>query len=257
MARLLVVTSEDEQSFFEFFSRDTNLFEFRPLSALSLQDVSFFDCILLQHRSIDVTNILLDAYQSVGQSIPLLLLLEDDAYHFDLRASDFIYRSASPLELNLRIDRLVALSTAPSDAGRSTNAASTQNGADTSGYTHALAPSTAVQNNLPLGSQTTDAGAPDSAPLGLKFNASGFGISVDGVPVALTFREFELFSILAKNPRKVIRREEIMQKIWGEESTDSSRVIDVHIRRIRSKLGPNYARKVNTIRSVGYTYQDM
>jgi DNA-binding response OmpR family regulator len=89
----------------------------------------------------------------------------------------------------------------------------------------------------------------------LKFNANGYGISIDGTPIALTYKEFELFSMLVKSPGKVISREEILQKIWSEGGKEGSRVIDVHIRRIRSKLGPTYARKIQTIRSVGYTYR--
>ena len=72
-----------------------------------------------------------------------------------------------------------------------------------------------------------------------------------GVPVALTRLEFDLLHHLCANPRRVHRRTALMQSVWGTTSTVDTRTVDVHVRRIRHKLG-DAAYVITTVRGVGY-----
>jgi two-component system alkaline phosphatase synthesis response regulator PhoP len=74
-------------------------------------------------------------------------------------------------------------------------------------------------------------------------------VSADGKPVELTFKEYELLKMFLSSPKIVLRRDDILDKIWGQEST--GRTLDVHIRTLRSKLG-EYGKYIKTIRNVGY-----
>jgi DNA-binding response OmpR family regulator len=74
---------------------------------------------------------------------------------------------------------------------------------------------------------------------------------VEGEPIELTRREFELLAYFLKNPRRVLGRERILQQVWGLEYLGESRTIDAHVRRVRSKLGPA-ADLIETVVGVGY-----
>lgn len=75
---------------------------------------------------------------------------------------------------------------------------------------------------------------------------------VDGQPVDLTRREFELLAYFLANPRRVLTREKILQQVWGLEYLGESRTIDAHVRRVRAKLGPPAAEHIETVVGVGY-----
>ena len=74
---------------------------------------------------------------------------------------------------------------------------------------------------------------------------------VNGQPIELTRREFELLAYFLKNPKRVLGREKILQQVWGLEYLGESRTIDAHVRRVRAKLG-DAANLIETIVGVGY-----
>ena len=76
-------------------------------------------------------------------------------------------------------------------------------------------------------------------------------VRVNGEDVALTLKEFELLSYLFKNRGNVLTRDQILQEIWGYEFDGENRTVDVHIRTLRSKLGP-CGELIETVRGVGY-----
>ena len=80
-------------------------------------------------------------------------------------------------------------------------------------------------------------------------------VSVDGKPVELTFKEFELLKLLMKNHGIVISRDVIMERVWGSSFEGETRTIDVHVRTLRQKLGEGGA-LIKTIRNVGYMADD-
>jgi DNA-binding response OmpR family regulator len=73
-----------------------------------------------------------------------------------------------------------------------------------------------------------------------------------GKPLDLTFREFELLKYLANNPRRVFTRSQLLQEVWGYDYYGGTRTVDVHIRRLRAKLGTEHEQLIGTIRGVGY-----
>jgi DNA-binding response OmpR family regulator len=70
----------------------------------------------------------------------------------------------------------------------------------------------------------------------------------------LTYMEYELLRYLAQNPDRVHTREVLLSQVWGYEYYGGARTVDVHIRRLRSKLGEEHARMIQTVRSVGYRF---
>tara|TARA_Y100000768_G_scaffold384611_1_gene368988 strand:+ start:1412 stop:2089 length:678 start_codon:yes stop_codon:yes gene_type:complete len=76
--------------------------------------------------------------------------------------------------------------------------------------------------------------------------------SVDSRPLDLTFMEYELLRFLAATPGRVFTREVLLSRVWGYEYYGGARTVDVHVRRLRAKLGEEYAALIQTVRSVGY-----
>jgi two-component system alkaline phosphatase synthesis response regulator PhoP len=80
-----------------------------------------------------------------------------------------------------------------------------------------------------------------------------FLVVVNGESLSLPKKEFELLELLASRPGKVFNRDQILSVVWGNETIVGERTIDVHIRKLREKLGDDYIR---TIKGVGYTFKD-
>jgi two-component system alkaline phosphatase synthesis response regulator PhoP len=87
----------------------------------------------------------------------------------------------------------------------------------------------------------------------LKIDREKFLIEISGKQIILPKKEFELLELLASRPGKVFNREQILSIVWGNETIVGERTIDVHIRKLREKLGDEYIR---TIKGVGYTFNE-
>lgn len=70
----------------------------------------------------------------------------------------------------------------------------------------------------------------------------------------LTFKEFELLKYLAQHPGRVFTRAQLLQEVWGYDFYGGTRTVDVHVRRLRAKLGPEYEHLIGTVRNVGYRF---
>lgn len=77
---------------------------------------------------------------------------------------------------------------------------------------------------------------------------------VRGRALDLTFKEFELLKYLAQHPGRVFTRAQLLQEIWGYDYFGGTRTVDVHVRRLRSKLGPEFESIIGTVRNVGYRF---
>jgi two-component system, OmpR family, response regulator len=77
----------------------------------------------------------------------------------------------------------------------------------------------------------------------------------DGAPVPLTRREYDLFLFLCEHPRRVFSRAQLLRQVWGYDMVGTERTVDVHVRRLRVKLG-DAARIIATVRGVGYRLDD-
>ncbi|MDH7552015.1 MAG: response regulator transcription factor [Spirochaetota bacterium] len=79
-----------------------------------------------------------------------------------------------------------------------------------------------------------------------------YSVTVNDEKVVLTYKEFELLKLLMENKGVVFTRQELLSQIWGVEYIGGSRTVDVHIRRLRIKLGDEFNNIIETIRNVGY-----
>ena len=86
----------------------------------------------------------------------------------------------------------------------------------------------------------------------LTIDREAYKIISKGVEIVLPRKEFELLSLLASKPGKVFKRDEILDKVWGNEVVVGGRTIDVHVRKLREKIGDN---SFKTIKGVGYKFQ--
>ena len=88
----------------------------------------------------------------------------------------------------------------------------------------------------------------------LVLNLETYQAAVAGRPLDLTYMEYELLKFLATHPGKVFTRETLLSRVWGYEYYGGARTVDVHIRRLRAKLGEEHANLISTVRSVGYRF---
>ena len=88
----------------------------------------------------------------------------------------------------------------------------------------------------------------------LVLNLETYQAAVAGRPLDLTYMEYELLKFLASHPGKVFTRETLLSRVWGYEYYGGARTVDVHIRRLRAKLGEEHANLIQTVRSVGYRF---
>ncbi|MFN4233900.1 MAG: response regulator transcription factor [Bacteroidia bacterium] len=87
---------------------------------------------------------------------------------------------------------------------------------------------------------------------GLLIDRERYVVTKDGIEINLPKKEFELLALLASKPGKVFSRETILEKVWGGEVVVGDRTIDVHIRKLREKLGEDY---IKTVKGVGYKFE--
>jgi len=86
----------------------------------------------------------------------------------------------------------------------------------------------------------------------LVIDLAGYECMLGGRRLDLTHQEFELLRFLAQNRGRVFSRDQLLQKVWGYEYTGGTRTVDIHVRRLRAKLGPISSGLIATIRHVGY-----
>ncbi len=88
----------------------------------------------------------------------------------------------------------------------------------------------------------------------LVLNLETYQAVIAGRPLDLTYMEYELLKFLAQHPGKVFTRETLLSRVWGYEYYGGARTVDVHVRRLRAKLGEEHASLIQTVRSVGYRF---
>ena len=88
----------------------------------------------------------------------------------------------------------------------------------------------------------------------LVLNLETYQAALSGRPLDLTYMEYELLKFLASHPGKVFTRETLLSRVWGYEYYGGARTVDVHVRRLRAKLGEEHASLIQTVRSVGYRF---
>jgi DNA-binding response OmpR family regulator len=111
-----------------------------------------------------------------------------------------------------------------------------------------------IETRLRLAAERSAAERPQrAANIGdLVVDEDSYQVRLRGQPLDLTYKEFELLKALANAPNRVFTRDLLLQEVWGYDYFGGSRTVDVHVRRLRAKLGPEYESMIVTVRGVGY-----
>jgi DNA-binding response OmpR family regulator len=88
----------------------------------------------------------------------------------------------------------------------------------------------------------------------LSIDEDTYVVRLRGQPLDLTYREFELLKFLAQNAGRVFTRSQLLQQVWGYDYFGGTRTVDVHVRRLRAKLGAEHDQLIGTVRNVGYRF---
>lgn len=155
--------------------------------------------------------------QVTGVSVPVLLVLTIGGMSIvnaDWGADDMVLTDAAPAEVEARIRLLLS-------------------GANAEDVLEAAA-------EFSAGELTVDVG--------------GYTARLRGIPLDLTYKEFELLKYLMQHPGRVFTREQLLQEVWGFDYYGGTRTVDVHVRRLRAKLGAEYDQLIGTVRNVGYRF---
>lgn len=89
----------------------------------------------------------------------------------------------------------------------------------------------------------------------LELNLATYQVAIGGRPVDFTYMEYELLKFLATHAGRVFSREALLSRVWGYDYYGGARTVDVHVRRVRAKLGQEHAARIKTVRSVGYRFE--
>ena len=164
---------------------------------------------------------------AVGVSCPVLVVVDVDGLSVvDGRwpMDDLVLCTAGPAEMSARVRLLLARGTSGSAAS-----------GDRSGAGGAPAPEAIRVADVVV-------------------DEASWTVRAGGVPLDLTYKEFELLRYLVQRPGRVVTRDTLLQEVWGMDYYGGTRTVDVHIRRLRAKLGPERESLIGTIRGVGYRF---
>lgn len=191
-----------------------------PAEASALIDAPPCDAVLVDGRH-DLAQVrsLTRVIRTTGIDCPLILILTEGGLTVaasDWGMDDVILTTAGPAELEARL-RL--------GIGRATSGAENQ-----SDESHVISAS------------------------GLVVDDVTYTAKLEGRSLDLTFKEFELLKFLAQHPGRVFTRQQLLQEVWGYDYFGGTRTVDVHVRRLRAKLGTDNETLIGTVRNVGYRF---
>ena len=190
-----------------------------PAEASALVDAPRVDAVLVDGRN-DLAQVrsLTRVIRMTGVECPLILILTEGGLAVaaaDWGMDDVIITSAGPAELEARL----RLSIGRVAAAR-----------DDEGDRHLISAS------------------------GLVVDDATYTAKLEGRALDLTFKEFELLKFLAQHPGRVFTRQQLLQEVWGYDYFGGTRTVDVHVRRLRAKLGTDHETLIGTVRNVGYRF---
>jgi DNA-binding response OmpR family regulator len=191
-----------------------------PAEISVLVDVPEVDCLLVDaRRDLPNTKSFTKLISATGVSSPIIVITTEgglSAINADWNVDDVILDTAGPAEVEARI-RIVVGNTAAQLLASNPNSQEIRSG------------------DVVIDERTYTA-------------------KLKGRVLDLTFKEFELLKYLAQHPGRVFTRSQLLQEIWGYDYFGGTRTVDVHIRRLRSKLGPEFEAIIGTVRNVGYRF---
>ncbi len=189
-----------------------------PVEPSALVDAPDSDVIVLDaRRDLVLARTTCRLLRATGLTVPLVLVLTEGgltALTAEWGADDILLEHASPAEVEARL-RLVIERSAREDLD-------------------------AAPQEISSGELTIDAG--------------GYTARLRGRPLDLTYKEFELLKYLVQHPGRVFTRAQLLQEVWGYDYYGGTRTVDVHVRRLRAKLGLEHEVLIGTVRNVGYRF---
>ncbi|GEN81019.1 response regulator transcription factor [Actinotalea fermentans] len=190
-----------------------------PVEPSALLDAPDADVLLLDaRRDLATARSTCRLLRATGLSVPLVLILTEGGLTVvtaEWGASDILLEDASPAEVEARLRLVIERGGAAEPDDELAEISS--------------------------GDLTVDAG--------------GYVARVRGRPLDLTYKEFELLKYLAQHPGRVFTRAQLLQEVWGYDYYGGTRTVDVHVRRLRAKLGPEHEQLIGTVRNVGYRFE--
>jgi DNA-binding response OmpR family regulator len=191
-----------------------------PLEAAALLDAPTADVILVDaRRDLVHARSLTRLLHTTGVTAPLIVVAAESglaALSAEWGADDFILDTAGPGEVEARLRVAIGRLAANVEAGES------------------------------------EAGVIRSGDLAI--DESTYTARLRGNALDLTFKEFELLKFLAQHPGRVFTRAQLLQEVWGYDYYGGTRTVDVHVRRLRAKLGSDHESLIGTVRNVGYKF---
>ena len=191
-----------------------------PAEASVLVDVPDVDVVLVDaRRDLPSAKSLARLLHTTGLGCPIIVITTEgglSAVSADWGIDDVMLDTSGPAEVDARIRIAVGK------------------------YSAALAQSDSHSGEIRTGDVVID--------------ESSYTARLKGNVLDLTFKEFELLKYLAQHPGRVFTRAQLLQEIWGYDYFGGTRTVDVHIRRLRSKLGPEFEAIIGTVRNVGYRF---
>lgn len=205
-----------------------------PLDAASLVKMPESTILFLDARDdLASAKTLCRLIHASGLSTPIMLVLTEGGFtvvNAEWGVADVIVATASPAEVEARL-RLV------SERG--------------SAYASAFggAPGGSAASGAKVATEDGQIRSGD-----LVVDTNGYTASLHGHPIDLAYKEFELLKYLIQHPGRVFTRAQLLQEVWGYDYYGGTRTVDVHIRRLRAKLGGEYEHLIGTVRNVGYRF---
>ena len=191
-----------------------------PAEASVLVDAPITDCIIIDaRRDLPTTKSFTKLITTTGVSTPLIIVTTEgglSAINADWGITDVILDTAGPAEVDDRI-RIVIVKDAITHLAKNPSLKEIRSGE-------------------------------------VVIDEDSYTAKIKGRTLDLTFKEFELLKYLAQHPGRVFSRSQLLQEIWGYDYFGGTRTVDVHIRRLRSKLGPEFESIIDTVRNVGYRF---
>ena len=191
-----------------------------PAEASVLIDAPITDCIIIDaRRDLPTAKSFTKLITTTGVSTPLIIVTTEgglSAINADWGITDVILDTAGPAEVDARI-RIVIGKDAITQLAKNPSLKEIRSGE-------------------------------------VVIDEDSYTAKIKGRTLDLTFKEFELLKYLAQHPGRVFSRSQLLQEIWGYDYFGGTRTVDVHIRRLRSKLGPEFESVIDTVRNVGYRF---
>jgi len=191
-----------------------------PAEVSVLIDAPIVDCIFVDaRRDLPNTKAFTKLITTTGVSTPIVVITTEgglSAINSDWQIADVILDTAGPAEVDARI-RIVIGKDALTQLAKNPSLKEIRSGE-------------------------------------VVIDEDSYTAKIKGRTLDLTFKEFELLKYLAQHPGRVFSRSQLLQEIWGYDYFGGTRTVDVHIRRLRSKLGPEFESVIDTVRNVGYRF---